>query len=89
MSSAGTSEYKMFQVSMPGYFFPEVEEAVRTYKQAIQDGQQALQMKESKILEYQLEIERLTQEIFNQRLALEAIEDIEIEPSFFPNKLGF
>lgn len=68
------NQYKMFSMSTPGYYFPEVEDAINDYKKTISDLGELLIKKDSIINSQNDEINRLQNELGELHIQLNAID---------------
>lgn len=68
------NQYTMFSMSQPGYYFPEVEEAINDYKKTISDLGELLIKKDSIINSQNDEINRLQNELGELHIQLNAID---------------
>lgn len=66
--------FTMFSVSQPGYYFPEVEDAISEYKTTISDLSECLSKKDNTIAGLENEIIRLREELSQLHIQLNSID---------------
>lgn len=65
--------YTMFTMSTPGYYFPEVEEAINDYKNTLSDFAELLRIRDNEIQELQMKIVSLHEKLGEMHIQVGAI----------------